>query len=395
MQEETTAVVAQESQTEMRTVVAGVLMYMLAPLGMTLVPLLVGAAAKDLEFSDSQVGFLASADLLGIAAAAVSAPFWLHRISWRVAGVISITFVVLGNLLSSIVVAFEPLCVVRFVTELGSGGLFTLALVSLAKTQNPDRFFAIGIGMTIALSVVVFLWLPPVIDARGINVIYIVQGIVALTVLPFCAWLPPTGQQVEKRGLEDGQADSFKPLLICFIGFACVTMAEGGMWSYMERIGAGAGFSSGYVGKVLAITQVVSFISALVAAALSTRFGRTLPILGAILIFLGGLFLLLQQNTIAYMVAACLTQFAYIFVIPYLLLMCVELDPSGRFYVLTTAFKMGGFSAGPAVIALFLTGNGYAIVSWVGIAFLCVSLLLIIPLSLRLDRKSLSGTAAA
>lgn len=163
----------------------------------------------------------------------------------------------------------------------------------------------------------------------------------------------------------------------------------------MERIGDGAGFSADYVGKVLAITQIVSFASALVAAALSTRFGRTLPIFGSILIFLGGLFLLLQQHATAYMIAACLTQFAYIFVLPYLLLMCVELDPSGRFYVLTTAFKMGGFSAGPAIVALFLTGNGYAIVSWVGIGLLLLSLLLIIPLSLRLDRQSLSRTASA
>ena len=74
-----------------------------------------------------------------------------------------------------------------------------------------------------------------------------------------------------------------------------------------------------------------------------------------------------------------------------LLLMCVELDPSGHYYVLTVAFKMGGFSAGPAIVAMFLGDNGYALVSWVGVAFLFLCLVLVVPLSLRLDRQRGAG----
>ena len=61
--------------------IAGILLYMVAPLGMTMLPLLVGTVTEHLGFSDNQAGYLASIDLLGIVVAAVSAPFWLNRFS--------------------------------------------------------------------------------------------------------------------------------------------------------------------------------------------------------------------------------------------------------------------------------------------------------------------------
>lgn len=367
-------------------IIAGVLLYMLAPLGMTLSPLLVGAAAADLGFSDSQVGYLASADLFGIAVAAVLAPFWLPRIPWKTAALFSIVLLVAGNVLSAQTSHFEALCAIRFVTELGSGGLFTLALTTLAQTKNPDRFFSIGIGATIALSVAVFLWLPAVIEANGINTLFWLQGGIALLITPMCWFLPTEDSREVKKTSAQSNVARFLPLFICFIGFSFFTMAEGGMWAYMERIGDSAGFETTYVGRVLAITQFASLFGSVLAAYLSTRFGRTLPIVGATLIFIVGLYLLLNHDENVYLIAACMTQFAYIFVLPYLMLMCVELDLTGRYYVLTTAFKMGGFSAGPAVVAMLLGGSGYAVVSWVGIAFLVICLLLIAPLSLRLDK---------
>ena len=50
--------------------IAGILLYMVAPLGMTMLPLLVGTVTEHLGFSDNQAGYLASIDLLGIVVAA-------------------------------------------------------------------------------------------------------------------------------------------------------------------------------------------------------------------------------------------------------------------------------------------------------------------------------------
>lgn len=372
---------------EFSSAAAGVLMYMLAPLGMTLIPLVVGGAAKDLGFSDTQVGFLASADLMGLAVASVSSVFWIHKISWRVVGLVSTLIIIVGNALSMAATSFELLCVARFTTELGSGGVFSLALVTLGAAKNPDRYFAVGIGMTIALSVCVFLWLPSVIESTGLYVVFLFHGAVALCALPSVAWLIH-GESAKHGEQENHAVQSYGPLFLCFAAFFCFTIAEGGVWSYIERIGDSAGLSTEYVGQVLAMSQVASLAAAILATVLSTRFGRSFPIGFAILIFIVGLVLLLQPNSSNYMIAACLTQFAYIFVIPYMLLMCVELDPSRHYVVLTTAFKMGGFSVGPAVVAMFLGGSGYSLVSWIGIFFLVVCSALVLPLAFKLDRST-------
>ena len=109
-------------------VVVGILLYMVAPLGMTMLPLLVGAATTQLGFSDSQAGYLASIDLLGIVLAAVTAPFWIHRISRKKLALIAVALLVVGNLYSMLATGFIELSCARFVAEVGSDIAFSLSL---------------------------------------------------------------------------------------------------------------------------------------------------------------------------------------------------------------------------------------------------------------------------
>ena len=376
--------------TDLRAISAGILLYMLAPLGMTLIPLTVGAAATELGFSNSEVGYLASADLAGLAFISVTAAFWVRKYSWHSIALISLIVIMLGNGLSVISESFTALCIARFVTEMGSGGIYALALVTLGETRTPDRFFSYGIGSTIAVSVAVFLWYPSLIAQYGIDVIFLSHVLLAAIVIPMVFWLPKFVEvQVAPTAGED--RPNLIPLVICFIGFGCVMLAEGGVWSYVERMGAGYGLEADYVGEVLATTQVASFIAAMFASALGTRFGRTWPIALGMAAFLLSLYLLQIPDATMFMIAACLSQFAWIFVLPFMMAICVELDSSGRYYVLITAFKMAGFSLGPAIIATFLgvgaPGQEFALVSWVGGIFVLISFALYMPLAIKLDGK--------
>ena len=378
-----------EKITDNRAIVAGLLLYMLAPLGMTLIPLMVGAAVTDLGLSDSEVGYLASIDLMGLAFISITAMLWVRRYSWHLIARLSLIVIVVGNLLSIWAESFTAISAARFLTEMGSGGIYALALVTLGETKSPDRSYSFGIASTIAVSVAIFLWFPSFIGRYGIDFIFAFHIVLALLILPAIRWLPTSVSIDPQRG-DAGTGGSVPLMLLCFVAFAFFMMAEGGIWAYVERIGAQAGLAADFVGQSLAASQVASFIAALMASALSIRLGRTLPIVGGMTLFLISLYFLQLPTANMYLLGVCLSQFAWIFVLPYLMAMCVQSDPSGKYYVLITAFKMGGFSLGPAAVATLIsggdTGPGLVAASWVGAGFLLLSLLIAVPISMRFDK---------
>ncbi len=378
-----------EKITDNRAIVAGLLLYMLAPLGMTLIPLMVGAAVTDLGLSDSEVGYLASIDLMGLAFISITAMLWVRRYSWHLIARLSLIVIVVGNLLSIWAESFTAISAARFLTEMGSGGIYALALVTLGETKSPDRSYSFGIASTIAVSVAIFLWFPSFIGSYGIDFIFAFHIVLALLILPAIRWLP-TSVSIDPQRADAGTGGSVPLMLLCFVAFAFFMMAEGGIWAYVERIGAQAGLAADFVGQSLAASQVASFIAALMASALSIRLGRTLPIVGGMTLFLISLYFLQLPTANMYLLGVCLSQFAWIFVLPYLMAMCVQSDPSGKYYVLITAFKMGGFSLGPAAVATLIsggdTGPGLVAASWVGAGFLLLSLLIAAPISMRFDK---------
>ena len=378
-----------EKITDNRAIVAGLLLYMLAPLGMTLIPLMVGAAVTDLGLSDSEVGYLASIDLMGLAFISITAMLWVRRYSWHLIARLSLIVIVAGNLLSIWAESFTAISAARFLTEMGSGGIYALALVTLGETKSPDRSYSFGIASTIAVSVAIFLWFPSFIGRYGIDFIFAFHIVLVLLIFPAIRWLPTSVSIDSQRG-DAGTGGSVPLMLLCFVAFAFFMMAEGGIWAYVERIGAQAGLAADFVGQSLAASQVASFIAAIMASALSIRLGRTLPIVGGMTLFLISLYFLQLPTANMYLLGVCLSQFAWIFVLPYLMAMCVQSDPSGKYYVLITAFKMGGFSLGPAAVATLISGGdtdpGLVAASWVGAAFLLLSLLIAVPISMRFDK---------
>ena len=369
-----------------KTLFACVLMYMLAPVGMSLIPLLVGAGSDSLGLSQKQAGFLATADLAGIAVAAVLCTIWIRKLPWRPLALVGILIIVISNIISIWATSYYSICILRFITEFGQGIIFSLAMVSIADTTKPDRYFAFGIGLTVLISIAFFLILPGLIQEMGLTPIFITNAIVAVAVLPFVLWFPRHGQ--EKVQTQSDDRTFIIPLFVAMVAFMFFMANQGGLWAYMERIGNSAGFTPEFVGTALAATQVTSVMGALLASALSTRFGRVFPIVSGTLLFIVAMYLLLSLNSINYVIALCLTQFCYIFVIPYLLLICVELDPTGRLYILSIAFKLGGMSVGPSIVAQYLVPGSYAAVSTIGTVFLVFTLVLITPLAMRLDKRN-------
>jgi len=374
--------------TDSKAIAAGIILYMLAPVGMSLLPLLTGTATETFGLTDKQTGWLAAADYGGITVAAVLTALIIRRISWRLIAAIAMVPLIVVNILSIYVDQYELLIILRFITELGTGVLFSLAIVVLGDTLKPDRYYAIGIGLTIALSTVFFLVIPKLADQHGLPVVFLAHAGTSLLLLPFIFWIPHQGRQIEKPNLEAGSIKpaNVVPLFAAMIAFMLFTAAEGGIWAYIEPIGNASGLDDVAVGRILAITQVAGVAASIFMSWLSTRYGRTFPIISGLLLFIVGSYLLSVNTPYGYFAGAMVTQFLYIFLVPYFLLICVELDKTGRFFVLSTAFKLGGFSLGPILVAFCVSDGNLEVVSWVAIAVLIASLLIALPLVRRLDK---------
>lgn len=375
-----------------QTRIATVILYALAPVGMSLVPFVVGAASDRLRLSPEQSGVLASADLAGLFVASLSAVYWIRRFSWRKTCMLSLFILIVGNLLSIWAPTYLMLCGVRFITELGSGILLATIIACIGDFDKPDRYYAFGTAATVSLSILFSLGLPPLIELQGASVIYIGHALLALLAFGIIPCLPEQGQP--RYAPVSGQTTQLIPAFLAMFALFCIALAEGGLWAYLERIGKHGGFDLILIGKALALANLMGAIGALGTSLLSTRFGRVGPVSFGLIAFICGAFLMAQQGTSFYVLGMALTQFCWGFTLPYIMLISVESDTSGRYFILLSAFKMGGFALGPAVVSLFLQPGSYQAVIWVCSAFLLASLVLVTPLSVRLDRRVSRSTVS-
>lgn len=373
------------SMIDLKTRISAVVLYFLGPVGMSLVPFMVGVTSDRLGLTPEQTGILASADLAGLFIASLSAVYWVRKISWRRTCVVSLLILITGNLLSAWATDYLLLCGLRFFTELGSGILLATIIACIGDFDKPDRYYAFGTAGTVSLSIAFFLGLPPLIDHWGAPAIYFSHAALAAMAFGIVGWLPARGMP---RTIETGGAHpALIPTFLAMTALFCFAAAEGGLWSYLERIGRDAGFSLSSIGKALAIANLMGAVGAMATSALSTRFGRSVPVCLGLIAFIVGSIILIQKGISSYILGMALTQFCWGFTLPYIMLMSVEFDTSGRYFILLTAFKLGGFALGPALVALFLSEGSYLAVIWVCSVFLLLCLALIAPLSIKLDNR--------
>ncbi|NIO41740.1 MAG: hypothetical protein GTO41_17130, partial [Burkholderiales bacterium] len=153
---------------------------------------------------------------------------------------------------------------------------------------------------------------------------------------PSILLLPAAGARGEPtedlaQGFVDRQSVWFA-LIACSL-FMCGQTA---IWGFVERIGSGAGFDPTLVGVLLAVSLTFAVAGSLLAAWMGGRFGCLKPLIGAHLVFFAGLAALTRSQTFeAYALGACLVMFSVGLGISYAVSTIAELDPDGRFVVLS------------------------------------------------------------
>ena len=346
-------------------------------------------------FSEREAGYIASAEIWGIALTALLLALGGHTYSWRTILKMSLTLCMVGNFASLLSVELVPFAALRFVAGVGSGGLVSLSFTIIGLTLLPDRNFGyliVGVLIYGAFG----LWiLPTALASVGMDGVLVFLAMFAATGYLCLPRVPDSGKahlQVEDDAVDLGRGYRVLALLAMFTYF----FAQGVIWAYLFLIGSNGGVAEQGVANSLMLSQFLGIGGAMVAAMVGQRYGRILPlavgILGGavVLAWLFGAF-----SAFVYALTVCIYNFAWNMTHPFLLAAMASFDCHGKVVVYAVAAQMLGLAVGPAFAASLLGEGNYQRIIVAGMAMFVLSFVLIlVPLwahrqQIRMQMKSL------
>lgn len=343
------------------------LVYPMGPAAIILMPMLVGGVIDDFGFSEQQAGYIASLEGSGLMVALLLAALWIRKISWTTMLFFSLAATTLLNILSASLTEFVPLLITRFLAGMGGGSIFAIAVAALGDNRQPDRAFGIAQIIQGAMMFLAFAGAPAILQYWTVGGLYYMLAAASLLMMLTLWRYPSAGaERVEDQAIvSDGNNHTgliWIALIASFLFFANIF----GFWTYIERIGQSAGLSIETIGWALGLSQFAAILGAGVAAVAGDRYGRTVPLLVALVGLTTTLWLLRGQfSSFTFYLGAGLFQALFVMANSYQLGVIAKIDTKGHFLVLVTSFQVLGAALGPAIAASLISNGDYSQVNLV------------------------------
>jgi predicted MFS family arabinose efflux permease len=165
-----------------------------------------------------------------------------------------------------------------------------------------------------------------------------------------------------------------RPLLFNLLAIFLFQAANMGLFAYVIGLGRAEGLSMEFMSPALASASWVALLGSFLVILIGTRFGRTRPLLFAILLTaICSWLLIYSEYKMVYLLANVLIGVTWAFVLPYLFGICSELDKAGQLAALGGFASKMGLASGPMVAALFLTNDNYELVIYIAAFALVVA----------------------
>lgn len=316
-----------------------------------ILPVFVGRAAETFGLSDSAAGWMATTYLAGFGISSVSAPLWLHRFGRK--ALVCALFLSAAVLLAvgGMVESYAAILGLLFVVGLVLGGLYTMSFMLAGEYPDATRAVGVKLGGEVALGALLLsLTTTLVYPAFGFAGILATLAIVLIAVSPCTRFVHTGTDQLEAASTENSRVAVPARARFVLGALLVFTVAQAGVWSFVERAGARAEFDGGAIGGVLSVAVLFGGAGSFVAGALSDRLGKAIPLIGGVLLYLVAMvFFALGKQFWIYAGAISLFFFAWLFALPYLVSAIADLDESGRATALVTACLAFGSMLGPAV----------------------------------------------
>lgn len=341
--------------------VAGIALVVLGMQMFIIQPGFVALFVSDLGLSETTAGYIASAEMSGIAVATILAAGVGSRCPWRIIGSAASILLVAGNVASAIVTTEAPLMASRVIAGFGSGLFISLGYAMVGQASDKDRAFGYTITAVLIYGALAIFALPTASNQIGISGLFLFFSTVTLLVffaLPFVPAVVSVNAPVP--ALEpDGSGTLTKLAALCAV--MTFFLGQGVVWAYLGLIGLSHGIDEQAVNNGLTISQFSG-----IAGALSlVWFAARVPFLALIAIGCTGsilslLALVLPVDALQYGASVTVFNFFANQMTATLMAMVAKIGRNSHFVQLAAALQMIGLAAGPAFSAHLVEDGSFS-----------------------------------
>lgn len=332
-------------------------------------PVMVGVLAGKLGFGVVRAGYVASANMAGLALGSVLCAILVRRWSWQTLICAGAATMIGTNFLTMLVASFPQVATLRLVSGVGEGVVAAICYAAMGQSRQPERalaFYVAGQGLVGALGMGV---IPGIVERAGWPWLFVLISVGALPAF----WLARpigalrVGQAENVRATLRGavpwlSAYALAGILVFFVGMSAV-------WAFVERMGHAKAIDLVHLSIALSASSIANMAGSLLVGVLAHRLSTVVGVTSGLAIVIAGLLILIASNSWQpYLVGVSMFFFVWGFYYPFQFKLLANVDIGGKLTVLIPVVTAGGLALGPAIGGLLLAGGGAALVCAFGIA---------------------------
>jgi predicted MFS family arabinose efflux permease len=327
-------------------------------------PVFLVVLGRTLSLNEAQVGYVALADLGGIAIGSVMCamlPSLITRFGWRPVAMAGMVLLIIGNTVASQAGDYAVLLASRLLAGTGAG--FTMAIVYavLAGGNHPARNLALFNVFQLASAAIGVQYLSLIASAWGAQGLFLLISALSALGAGLCYFLPRSGC-AETTILSND--NSTTPERISGAGWLAIFAAllhfigTGAIFGFLAYMGIAWGGDPSAVESSLSTVMLAAIAAAVISAIVGARFHYMRPLLAGYVVLLVATILLFTVQPVGqFVVFASLFGFGWNIVMPFQFAAITHADNSDSTAMLINASTLGGVAIGPAIAGNYVTSD--------------------------------------
>ena len=346
-------------------------------------PVFLVVLGRTLSLDETQVGYVALADLGGIAtgsAICAMLPSLLARLGWRIVAIAGVALLIVGNVLASQAENYSILVASRSIAGMGAGFTMAIAYAVLAGGSQPARNLALFNVFQLTSAAVGVQYLGTIANSWGAQGLFLLIAAISVSGGALCYFLPRSGSNTPASLAHDVSVNPERisgPGWLAIIAALLHFVGTGAIFGFLAYMGIAWGGDPQMVESSLSTVMLAAIAAAVTSAFVGARYHFLRPLVAGYAILLIAIALLFAINPVGQFVAlAALFGFGWNIVMPFQFAAVTNADPSDSAAMLVNASTLGGVAIGPAIAGNFVTGD-YGVIIMGSFAALVASLALL------------------